>query len=289
MKRMKLGEMWDAYAEGMAGASEETRKYLERQAAFNPVLEDGAEGVEALTAAVWKTEPAILVSQRRLHKYAEEMRGWGDMLAAEAQRIDLGGMWDKAKGSLKSYNAAIKKAIEDYKSFGANAETLKGWFSIPASVMAKIGEMPGLAKVMVDKGKEAAEATVKGITEVMALGGDPAAQAWLRDWGTPEARVKVLPVGYASWAALGVGSATGFMGGWPTPTARVNVRPSRTPQYAEGGPVSGPTGQPQLAIVHGGEHVSTQADMKDMVAELRALRDDIKRLPRQYQLAARTA
>ena len=69
----------------------------------------------------------------------------------------------------------------------------------------------------------------------------------------------------------------------PAPTFRPPVH------LALGGPVPGPLGHPLEAVVHGGEHVVSQADMQDMVAELRAIKAVLIDQPRRQKLAMRTA
>jgi hypothetical protein len=237
-------------------------------------------------------------AEEAMQKAIDAATEWAGALAGIASQIDLGTMWDKAKGSLKSYNKAIQAAIESYKGFAKAGTTLEDWFGIPASAIAEIGKMPGLAQAMVKGGKDAAGQTVKGIIEVLALGGDPAAQAWLRDFGTPKATVKVTATGLGStWADIVAYFAGKHiyidtnLGGYAHATG-----------YAEGTPSVPRT---QMALVHQGEVIVNPAnparaqqvmqqaglttDNSDVVAAIERLGAKIDRLPRQYQLAARTA
>jgi hypothetical protein len=250
-----------------------------------PALEDASAAVASVTEEVAGMSYTAIAAAGALDEYSKQLettRGYAEELdKVFKNNVNPASIWDKAKGSLKSYLKEMDKQLEAMANFGDNVKALASKFpQYGAEVImeaAKLG--PQFVAKLVGADPKTVEKALGQLDRYLDSGMDDVAR-------TVTDAIKNAP-----WVKAGMTAAEAFKRGWGNPqlpTAVINRR-SGLSQYAEGGDVPGPPGQPQLAIVHGGEHVSTQADMKDVADTLAAILQTLQRMPRQYQLAARTA
>jgi hypothetical protein len=201
--------------------------------------------------------------------YIANMVGRTTALATEfANMIDPASIWTKAKGSLKSYHKEITKELAAAKADAASFQKVETWFpDVPPSAWAKIASMPGFAAALCKEGKSAASKDVLAIAEVMAAGGDPAAQAFVDTFGKPvvTAAIAVQTTGLsAAWQGI----VKYFAGRHITIDTNLGGYSGKVSGYASGGPMPGPVGRPVPIIAHGGEYMLNAQDVSEIKAAL---------------------
>jgi hypothetical protein len=252
--------------------------------------------------------------QTETEELDEIAQGYSDTLGdIFGQRFDLASLWDEAKGSLKRYMELFKTQKLEWAQFKDNLKTLVRRFPDMLTEILTGAKRwgPSFVSQMFSLSDTEARDVLESVGFTMnenldALTKELQASAMGAQMGREVGLSLMNTLKNLKWGATGAQVAWEFVRGFGTPSVYVDVigrRRGGLTEHAEGGvfnrphigivaekgpeaivPLSNPTRAADVM-----QEAGLIPDNTDILAELRAIKETLQRMPRQYQLAARTA